>query len=212
MQQRADPRLSIIIRSHNEEAHIAKLLLGIREQILQPEEVILVDSGSTDSTVAIASALGARVVQIARRDFTFGRALNVGCRAAQGEILVFASAHVYPEGRRWLQNLVEPLGTPGIALSYGKQRGGPTNKYSEHRLFCKWFPRTSSVPQEAPFCNNANCAIRRDVWEGLPYDESLTGLEDLDWAKRAQGIGWQIAYRADAGIIHVHDESWPAVR
>jgi glycosyltransferase involved in cell wall biosynthesis len=205
-------RLSIVIRSYNEEAHIAKLLLGIREQTLQPVEVILVDSGSTDSTVAIAAALGARVVPIARRDFTFGRALNLGCGEATGDILVFASAHVYPEGRRWLENLVRPFEDGGIALSYGKQRGGATNRYSEHRLFCKWFPRQSAVPQDTPFCNNANCAIRKAVWQELPYDETLTGLEDLDWAKRAREAGWQIAYRADAGIIHVHDETWPGVR
>jgi rhamnosyltransferase len=212
MNQLCRPRLSIVVRSYNEEAHIAKLMLGIREQTLQPLEVILVDSGSTDSTVAIASALGARTVQISRRDFTFGRALNLGCREAKGDVLVFASAHVYPEGRRWLENLVRPFEESQVALSYGKQRGGVTNKYSEHRLFRKWFPSRSMMPQEAPFCNNANCAVRRDVWEEIPYDETLTGLEDLDWAKRAQGLGWQLAYRADAEIIHVHDENWPGVR
>lgn len=205
-------KVSIVIRSYNEEAHIGKLMIGIRQQTLQPLEVILVDSGSTDDTVAIAEGLGARIVRIEKADFTFGRALNYGCAAAKGEFLVFASAHVFPEGRRWLENLVAPFADSTIALSYGKQRGGDPNKYSEHRVFCKWFPRVSAVPQASPFCNNANCAVRRSLWETTPYDETLTGLEDLDWAKRVTAAGWRIAYRADAGIIHVHDETWAGVR
>lgn len=205
-------KLSVVIRSHNEQAHIGKLMAGIRQQTLQPLEIILVDSGSTDRTVEIAARMGAQIVHIDKAEFTFGRALNIGCAAASGDILVFASAHVYPEGRRWLENLIAPFADPGIALSYGKQRGDLTNKYSEHRLFCKWFPRVSAVPQDSQFCNNANCAIRRELWVDNPYDETLTGLEDLDWAKRIRALGWQIAYRADAGIIHVHDETWSGVR
>jgi hypothetical protein len=61
--------------------------------------------------------------------------------------------------------------------------------------------------QRIPFCNNANAAIRRSVWEdGLRYDEVLTGLEDLDWAKRAIDDGFLISYVAEAPVIHVHDE------
>jgi GT2 family glycosyltransferase len=54
---------------------------------------------------------------------------------------------------------------------------------------------------------NGNCAIRRSVWEEFHYDETLTGQEDLDWAERVQAAGWNISYAADAGIIHVHDET-----
>jgi glycosyltransferase involved in cell wall biosynthesis len=205
-------RISVVIRSYNEAAHIGKLMMGIHHQTLKPLEIIVVDSGSTDKTVEIAAHFGARIVKIENADFTFGRALNRGCEAARGDILVFASAHVYPEGRRWLENLVAPFTNPKIALSYGKQRGGDTNKYSEQRIFCKWFPRVSAEPQKSHFCNNANCAVRRDVWLKHRYDETLTGLEDLDWAKRVSALGWQLAYRADAGIIHIHDESWAGVR
>ena len=49
--------------------------------------------------------------------------------------------------------------------------------------------------------------MRRALWERLPYDETLTGLEDLDWAKRAMQLGYRIAYAPDAEVIHVHHES-----
>ena len=54
---------SIVIRAYNEEAHIGRLMEGLRVQRVQPLEVILVDSGSTDSTVTIAQHYGARIVR-----------------------------------------------------------------------------------------------------------------------------------------------------
>ena len=66
--------------------------------------------------------------------------------------------------------------------------------------------------QQTPFCNNANCAVRATVWSDLPYDETLTGLEDLDWAKRALAAGWKIVYQADARIAHVHNEPFGKTR
>lgn len=204
--------VSIVIRAYNEEAHIGRLLSGIAAQRVQPREVILVDSGSTDKTVTIAESFGVRVVHIAKEDFTFGHALNVGCEAANEDILAFVSAHVYPIHNTWLEKLIAPFENPRVVLSYGGQEGGDTNKYSEHRLFTQWFPAQRACPQENYFCNNANCAVRRSVWEHLRYDETLTGLEDLDWAKRAQAAGGWLAYEPDATIAHVHEETWRQVR
>lgn len=205
-------KCSIVIRAYNEGKHIRKLLLGIAQQSLQPHEVILVDSGSTDDTVSIAREFGVRIVPIEKRLFTFGRALNVGCAAATGDVLVFVSAHVYPRHANWLANLVEPFADQKVVLTYGKQRGNELNHYSEHQIFAKWFPTQSVSNQRSYFCNNANCAVRRSQWELRPYDESLTGLEDMDWAKRAQTDGGVLAYVAEAEIVHVHEENWRQVR
>lgn len=75
----------------------------------------------------------------------------------------------------------------------------------------RWFPSTSAHRQREPFCNNANAAVRRSVWEGTPYDERLTGLEDIDWAKKALGDGHVLSYVADAPVVHVHDEAFTQI-
>lgn len=204
-------KCSIVIRAFNEEAHIGRLLTGIVRQTVKDVEIILVDSGSTDATVAIASRFPVRVVTITPAEFTFGRSLNRGIAATTGDIVVLASAHVYPEYDNWLETLIAPFSDPRIALVYGKQRGNATTKYSEAQVFRKWFPDESNPDQDHPFANNANAAIRRSVWETLPYDESLTGLEDLDWAKRVLERGHKLAYAAPAEIVHVHDETWPKI-
>ncbi|WP_416672062.1 glycosyltransferase family 2 protein [Egbenema bharatensis] len=176
---RSSPKCSIVIRCYNEEQHIGRLLSGLVQQTVQDIEMIVVDSGSTDATVAIASQYPIKLVSIRPEDFSFGRSLNLGCEAATGEFIVIASAHVYPVYKDWLEQLLKPFASPDIALVYGKQRGNEITKYSEHQVFATWFPDRSNPHQSHPFCNNANAAIRRLLWEQVPYDETLTGLEDL---------------------------------
>ncbi len=200
------PSCSVIIRAFNEEKHIGKLLTGIMEQTLEDPEIIVVDSGSTDATVAIASRFPTKIVRIAPEEFTFGRSLNLGLAEATGEIAVFASAHVYPVYPDWLERLTSPLTDPEIALAYGKQRGDRHTKYSELQHFVKMYPEHSVARQRDPLCNNANAAIRRELWEQRPYDESLPGLEDLDWASWAVDQGYCLSYVAEAEVVHVHEE------
>lgn len=206
-------KVSIIIRCFNEEEHIGKLLTGIEHQDYLDFEVIIVDSGSTDSTLSISSKFENIIIKIKPEDFSFGYALNVGCKAATGDILLFASAHVYPLYNDWLSTMAQPFkNDEEIALVYGKQRGDWRNKFSELQVFKHWFPDKSNYNQEIPFCNNANCAVRKSLWKDQHFDEELTGLEDLDWAKKIQNKGYKLAYESQATVIHVHEEKASSIK
>jgi glycosyltransferase involved in cell wall biosynthesis len=197
---------SIVIRAYNEEKHILRLLEGIRQQTIRDVQVILVDSGSSDATLEIARNYGAQLVSITPQEFTFGRALNRGIAAAEADYVVIVSAHCYPVYPDWLEQLLKPLQDEHVALSYGKQRGGETNQYSEHQFFRKYFPDISQPRQGQPYSHNANAAIRRSLWQQQPYNENLTGLEDLSWSSWVMNQGYAIAYTAEAEVIHVHAE------
>lgn len=198
---------SIVIRAYNEAEHIGRLLDGIARQTVGPVEVILVDSGSTDRTVEIAAGRGARILRIPSEEFSFGRSLNLGLRAASHELAVIASAHVRPVYPDWLECLLRPFADEKVGLVYGKQRGTEGSHFSEHQILRQWFPDEDAAEQHTPFCNNANAAIRRKLWESRPYDESLTGLEDVEWAKWAQGQGHRVVYAAHAEVTHIHRET-----
>jgi rhamnosyltransferase len=201
------PRVSIVIRAYNEEKHLGALLEAIADQTLRNPEVILVDSGSTDRTLAIAKKHRLKILHIRPEEFTFGRSLNIGIRAAKGDVIVLASAHVLPMSRDWLANLSAPFKDRTVAVAYGKQRGGAGSKFSENEHFKRWFPEQSNLDQSHGYSNNANAAIRRSFWKQNPYDETVTGLEDLAWGSWAQEAGYKIAYVAEAGVFHLHDES-----
>jgi len=198
---------SLIIRAYNEEKHIRRLLEGIKQQTVKNVEIILVDSGSTDSTVSIAESFGAKIVKIPSNEFTFGRSLNYGIKEAKNEFIVIASAHVYPVYPDWLETLLNPFQDEKVALTYGKQRAPDFAKFSEQQIFHQWYPDESNLNQFTAFCNNANASIRKSLWEHHHYDETLTGLEDLEWSKWAKEKGYKIAYVAEAEIVHVHNET-----
>lgn len=199
--------LSIVIRAFNEEQGIGRLLFGISQQTCTDIEVILVDSGSTDETLSIAAQYPVKVVHIAPENFTFGRSLNTGIAASTGDLVAITSAHCYPVYPDWLEKLTQPFTNEKIALSYGKQRGGKTNHYSELQFFRKYFPDNTVIQQAHPYSHNANAAIRRNLWEIHPYDETLTGLEDLAWSSWVMKSGYEIAYVAEAEVTHEHDET-----
>jgi glycosyltransferase involved in cell wall biosynthesis len=201
------PSYSIVIRAYNEEEHIGRLLEGIVKQSVQPLETILVDSGSTDATIDIAKRYQIKLLHIKPEDFTFGRSLNHGIDHAHGEIILIASAHVYPVFPDWVEQMLRPFTDPKVGLVYGKQRGNSTTKFSEHQHFAKMYPDQSNSSQESPVCNNANAAIRRELWIQHKYDEGLPGLEDLAWAAWVVSQGYYLAYAAEAEVIHVHQES-----
>ena len=201
-------KCSIIIRAFNEENHIGKLIKGIKNQKTSSEiEIILVDSGSTDNTVNIAEKEGVIIVSITPEEFSFGYALNIGCEKATGDILLFASSHVYPVYNNWIEKILDPFKKENVALVYGRQIGDENSKFSEKRLLAKWFPATSNYNQLHPFCNNANAAIRKSLWLNQQYDETITGLEDLAWAEKILQKGFHLFYEAEAIIVHVHEET-----
>jgi len=172
----------------------------------------VVDSGSIDGTLDLANAAGAKIMHINKENFSFGRSLNIGCDAAAGDILVFVSGHCIPTDDDWITKLVAPLSLQNIVYSYGRQLGTNTTRFSECQIFAKYFPSKSGIPQEGFFCNNANSAILKHIWEGNRFDEELTGLEDMHLAKRLVEQERKIAYVADASVYHIHNESWRQVR
>lgn len=202
---------SIVVRCYNEELHLGRLLDGIANQTVKDVEIVVVDSGSTDATLAVVSRYPVKLVRVQPDEFSFGRSLNRGCEVATGEFIVIASAHVYPIFQDWLEQILAPFADPRVGLTYGRQTGTATSNYAERQVFERWFPPESNLNQDHPFCNNANAAIRKTLWEQVPYDELLTGLEDVAWARRAMEMGYRIAYMAGAEVVHVHNETLRAI-
>lgn len=205
--------ISVVIRTLNEELYLGELLNSINNQKCDFDiEIVIIDSGSDDQTINISKDYGARITYIPKEDFSFGRSLNMGSDFSNGNILVYISGHCVPIDDLWLANLVNPIINKEVVYAYGKQVGRDSTKYSEYRIFEKYFPSKSEIPQKNFFCNNANSAILRDAWLKFRFDENLTGLEDMDLGKKLYNSGAKIGYISDASVYHIHNETWTQTR
>jgi len=200
------PRISIIIRTKNEGAFLERVLIALLEQDYPDGlEIIIVDSGSTDRTLDIAKRYNTRLIEIKPEEFTFGRALNIGCAAARGEFLVSLSGHAIPVNKEYLKNLTAPYEDPQVMATFGRDVPLPGCCPSQARDIEEWFP--NEWLDRGHFFSNANASLRRTAWEWLPFDETLTGAEDALWAKQVLAAGYKIIYVPTAAAYHSHTAS-----
>ena len=214
----SNPKVSIVIRTLNEASFLPRLFKIIKNQTYKNFETIVVDSGSKDGTQDIAKKFSDKFLLIDKDDFTFGYAINYGIKNSNGELICILSAHTEPLGNHWLSELVsgfnsENLKNKNIALSYGKQLGCSSSNFSEIMDLKSAFGNHELLQSKPKyFCNNANSMIRKDLWANHPFNESLTGLEDIEWSKHWMDKGYQIIYKPKASIIHIHNEDGKQIR
>lgn len=202
--------VSAVIRTKNEAHWLPVTVEAIRRQQVQPSEVIIVDSGSTDGTLqTVVGVPGIRVVTMPPEAFSFGRALNVGFREAQGMYVACLSAHAVPADNTWLSAFLEAIQDPRTAGVYGRQLPQPDACPPVRRDLLTYYgaeKRIQALPDDH-FFSNANALVRRDLWQRFPFDEDLTGCEDQLWARSVLAAEFQIVYVPEAAVYHSHNES-----
>ena len=116
-------KISIIIRTKNEERWILPCLEKVYSQTLKNIEVIIVDNHSKDKTIEKIKKFPVKIVKI--KKFLPGKAINLGIKKSNGEIIVCLSAHCLPVDNKWLENLIKPLKYKKVAGVYGRQQPMP---------------------------------------------------------------------------------------
>lgn len=210
-------RASILIRTKNEESAIGITLSSIKKQCLQPYEIIVVDSGSTDKTVDIVKTReDVKLIEISSEDFTYGRALNIGFEAAKGDVVVSLSAHAFPKDEHWLEMLMRHFDNSEVAAVYGRQLPHLDAWPSVQQDYLSYYGTNLRV-QDNPgdpsnYCfSNSNSAIRHNLWQQQLFNEFLPYSEDQEWAMNILKLGYKIIYEPEAAVYHSHNESFAKV-
>lgn len=196
------PKVSIIIRTKNEEKWIGSCLRAVFEQSYTDFEVILVDNESTDATVKKALEYPIKVVQIEK--FLPGKAINDGVKESVGDILVILSGHCIPVNDSWLACLVSEVEKSDIAGVYGRQEPLSFTSAFDKRDLAITFGLDKKLQVKDKFFHNANSALTRSVWESFPFDETVTNIEDRVWANQVINAGFKILYEPEARVYHYH--------
>jgi len=202
--------VSIIIRAKNEEKGIMNLLKYFKKQKFdKPYEIILLDSGSTDCTIEIARKNNLRIIEIPPEDFTYGYALNTGIKYAQGEIIVFISAHTYPLTSYWLKKLTIPFIDNDIKCVYGKLVGNKCMNPFEDLIWKNIYTSKSKTlfgisDYDKLAISNSNAAYRKTYLIKNHFDEKIPFSEDLLMGLRILRENFKIEYINNAMIFHTH--------
>jgi len=207
--EKSVPKISIIIRTLNEEKFLERTLESIAKQEETDWEVILVDSGSSDKTIEIAKRFPITIVRIPKESFHYAKTLNLGAQLARGEVVVNLSAHASPANERWLKSLIEPLNDPKIAGVHGSEK--PIEGWSslfERKILADTFGEHYLERTEDNFFSNANSAMRRSDLINYPFDETVDWAEDRIWAGDMQNQGFKIAYQPRSAVFHSHNLSF----
>ena len=197
-------KVSIIVRTYNEERWIGHCLGAIFSQDFDNFEVILVDNNSTDHTVEVAKRYPiATVVTIDK--FFPGKALNDGIRASIGNYIVCISAHCIPKDKQWLQNLYNNFDkNEKLAGVYGRQLPLSYTSDADKRDLLIAFGQDKKVQVKDYFFHNANSMLSRAIWDEFPFEEEVTNIEDRIWGKLVIEAGYEIIYEPSAPVYHYH--------
>jgi rhamnosyltransferase len=207
--------ISVVIPVKDGGSDLGRCLGAIRAQQLEvPVEIVVVDSGSTDGSVAVAQRHDAIVHEIPAHEFSHGASRNVGAGLAGGEVLVFISQDAYPVDERWLERLIAPLRSdPAVAGVYGRQLAHegatPPEEYFLNFLYGATARRqvaasTDELSMDTTLFSNVNAAMPRNIWAAHPFVEDIIMSEDQEWSRRMLLEGYALVYEPAAVVRHSH--------
>ncbi|NRB22159.1 glycosyltransferase [Shewanella sp.] len=197
-------RLAIIMRSKNSAWVIANTLAALHSQDFQDYDLILVDSGSTDTTLDIARFYDCQLIHIEPGDYYPGKVLNQAIEQCQADILVFLNSDAVLLRDDSLSHLLDAFNAPDTVAAFGRQIPRPEAHQWVKRDYATSFPATGTPPSwitlSLPFA-----AMRRQYWLQHPFYEDAWGSEDTEWGHWAQTCGYKIAYVPQALLMHSHN-------
>ena len=174
-----------------------------------PDEVLVIDSGSRDRSVAIARAAGARVVEIEPGEFDHGRTRNLGASLCEGELICFLTQDATP-CPGWLDAYREAFTLDArVGAAYGPHLPRPDTSPMIARELREFFATFSPdggpvVQHEQTFLSNVNACYARACWEQIRFRD-VGYAEDQAFGADLLGAGWTKVYHPGAAVLHAHD-------
>jgi GT2 family glycosyltransferase len=203
---------------------LAGTLAALRRQSVE-HELLVCDSGSTDDSVALARAQGARVLEIAPGDFNHGGTRNLLMREAAGGHVALLTQDAEPLDECWLERLLEGFAlAEDVGIVYGpyvpRPHAAPAVRWELEAWFASLSPDSSPRLERLQeherglpaieligrrgFFTDANACLARGAWERVPFRE-VPYAEDRVLAIDMLRAGYAKAFIPDASVVHSHD-------
>jgi len=214
-------KISIIIVTRNSERFILKNLVSIYQQTLLPDEIIITDNGSIDSTLPLVreSFPGVHIIEN-NANLHYAGAVNIGVEKAAGDLLVILNDDIELDPgfiQKTCELYLESENQESIAaispvLRFNKLRSC-INSVGNVMLKGNWgmdnymgavdIGQFEGINTLSSACFAA-ITVTRHGWQRVgPMDDGFKFYDDIDWCFRAHLEDMEI--RFDPGIIAFHE-------
>ncbi len=192
------PSISILIRAYNSEKTLPRLLSKL--DLSDGDELLVVDSSSTDGTRDVALKYGAILIQ-APLPFSYSKSLNAGFRVAKNPLVHVLSSHVVPMVPDLLARMrkVALEHSEDVVAFYGPAGISGRDDLGEKESVA--FLR-EDYPKYSGIIGNANTLYRLTAWKELAFDEGIRTDEDKTWARATLQMGYRLAYAPSAPALN----------
>jgi len=202
------PRVSVLVRAHDDEALVGRTLSGIFSQWPRPFEVIVCDDDSTDRTREIAAKFPVRLFARPDGPYKPGRTLNALVREAKGDVVVFNNSDAIPCDPRWLAELVKPLLADRRAFAFANQVPRPDAAMLVRKDSERAFGDGKVQATWKFFFSLASSATWRQNLLDVPFDEEIQYSEDVEWTwrnSRRKDDPVKVVYCPASRVEHSHN-------
>jgi glycosyltransferase involved in cell wall biosynthesis len=208
------PGVSVYIPCYNGAHYIGACLQALLDQTRVPDEIIVIDDGSTDGTGSVVQGYPGVILVQFSENRGLSAARNAGVATARHELVASLDADCVAEPD-WLAHLVEVMkNVPNIVGAGGDLRETNTetvaDRYRCTFMLQSWGPERVINP---PFLCGANTIYRRsELFEVDGYaDIFRTNGEDVDLCKRIYARGHKLLYWPKARVNHMRKDTVSSV-
>ena len=225
-------RVSVVIRTRDEEKYLKQLLRILFLQTVSPDEIIIVNNFSSENNLqslkrSVENAsrwlwkagIKLKWIAISDEQFTHPYSTNLGVSTSENELVCITNAHSLPISTSWLENGVRHFKDPNVACVSGYFSPVEKNDFARETAMLLYH-FSEKVFLRLSWCSTVNGIIRKSLWKEYPFDENLPklipetrrhGLEDYDWSLEMKNRGFKVVIEPLFSVYHSHESGFREV-
>ena len=210
------PTVDVIIPAYKPDSSFGELLRRLEMQTYPPEHILVINTDEAYwDPEYVRGRRSVEVFHIEKREFDHGATRNMGAGFSNADILIYLTQDAMPCDNRLIASLVRAFQKKSVKAAYARQL--PSAEASIVEGFTRTFnyPPKSHIQKGSDlpargiktyFCSNSCAAYDHAVFKELGgFSEPSIFNEDMVYGGRLIRLGYEIAYVAEAEVIHSHN-------